>query len=1115
MKTLKYLIPTIACLLSVGLLNAQVAVDPIKKVYRIGGSSEIFISYMNNEKVAGDKVMDVTTAMDNINIISGFVTANDTGLLDRSQTDCAMGDFNADGADEVVTVVMNASMRISLMIPRIDTNLIINGPTYLELPLYQEQFKTMRIIAGNFDDDPQDEFAVCYDRFDGMFVRVFETDSTLSIKGLASFTEAGTNFYNTQFDIAAGDVDGDGIDEIIRVTETGLPEWTSSTDGNYFTSTIDLYQLKYVPNEPQLKHVAYKGITSKNITGGEYYPDQPKQINEMKIACGDLDVDGKDEIVVAWSFNYCFDKTSTNIFTNTFFLNLFKLNESGIGNFYNYRGQLQNSATIDIPDRHWALTLKCEPLDYMGRAVIMHNSRNSIWIDYWPGGLENAPSTVEVIMHGGYYHDIQGNETFTVADLNPDTAALNFRKELIILANKNSGNSQLSNRATVGYDGIAGMAIASITSETSEGITVYQSTTGPVLPFSAYSNFAVFSFLAGDFDIKDAEVYEVGTPDIITVKGLEQPIVILNSPPVHFDVLGGKIYDINNAYKGGSPTFFAKYSTTITNTNTTSIKVDKGMGISSEFKAFAFASGNGFELGVRGNFNMDKSFFDSKERDITVQQGFTIEKEDYIRYSELDYLYYDYPVYDKKKDSLVGDIAVLNPQSEDRSNTWKQGKLWNHPSFVFNHEPGNILSYKQQINWPDTSSIIDGIFTYAKYDTYQVTNSAIADFSFTSNRFKTSENSYSYKAGVGADLLLKAGYEGKQTVFLGALGIGGSTELDIKMGVSYNLSANYNQSQLTTHTIKLSDAFKIEGNIGNLDQTYGETGTYEVTPYIYRSQSGALVLDYFVHLYTDTGSWWVNNYGQNPDLAFIQPSRYATEKGSAGVLVSVKQKTSDIQFCPTIVNPGDTVVITARVHNFSLKNFNESIIKLDYYLDYPDDRGVKLTDIYNVTGSSKRCTNMSYPNTDREEILTFIWKVPTTVTCSPRIYAVIDPENEYMEIHKNNNVGWNRLRIYDCDTCSYEETLGENIIAEQLFFKAYPNPFNSACQISFSLLQAEDVQIDLYNLTGQKIANVAKGMYDSGEHKVSLSGENLGNGIYVCKIQAGTYREVIKLVVIR
>ena len=183
-------------------------------------------------------------------------------------------------------------------------------------------------------------------------------------------------------------------------------------------------------------------------------------------------------------------------------------------------------------------------------------------------------------------------------------------------------------------------------------------------------------------------------------------------------------------------------------------------------------------------------------------------------------------------------------------------------------------------------------------------------------------------------------------------------------------------------------------------------------------------------------------------------------------------------FTPPIANPGDTVAIIARVHNFSLKTF-DGLIEVDFYLGDPADGGVKLTDIYGATGSSKYST-MNYGATDaihdREEYLTFMWEIPDTLSCSPRIYGVIDPENEYTEIHKNNNVGWNKLDIYDCDDCKYVERITniENIYSEKINIKAYPNPFKTHCQIRFSLPQPEAVQIDLYNLSGQYLCHIYK-----------------------------------------
>jgi len=79
----------------------------------------------------------------------------------------------------------------------------------------------------------------------------------------------------------------------------------------------------------------------------------------------------------------------------------------------------------------------------------------------------------------------------------------------------------------------------------------------------------------------------------------------------------------------------------------------------------------------------------------------------------------------------------------------------------------------------------------------------------------------------------------------------------------------------------------------------------------------------------------------------------------------------------------------------------------------------------------------------------------------------------------------------------------------------YPNPFNPMTSIDFSLPTACDVEIDIYNIIGQKVATVADGYFDAGIHTVQWNAGGAASGIYLYKIQAGDFRDSKKMVLLK
>ena len=85
----------------------------------------------------------------------------------------------------------------------------------------------------------------------------------------------------------------------------------------------------------------------------------------------------------------------------------------------------------------------------------------------------------------------------------------------------------------------------------------------------------------------------------------------------------------------------------------------------------------------------------------------------------------------------------------------------------------------------------------------------------------------------------------------------------------------------------------------------------------------------------------------------------------------------------------------------------------------------------------------------------------------------------------------------------------------------YPNPFNPTTTISFSIPKQMDVGLNIYNVMGQLVANVAKGRLDAGTHNVQWNGRDhngnvLPSGLYFYELVGGKqFRKVKKMTLVK
>ena len=79
----------------------------------------------------------------------------------------------------------------------------------------------------------------------------------------------------------------------------------------------------------------------------------------------------------------------------------------------------------------------------------------------------------------------------------------------------------------------------------------------------------------------------------------------------------------------------------------------------------------------------------------------------------------------------------------------------------------------------------------------------------------------------------------------------------------------------------------------------------------------------------------------------------------------------------------------------------------------------------------------------------------------------------------------------------------------------YPNPFNPATNIEFSIPEQQYVEINVFNLLGEKIKVLLNEFVPGGNHKVKFNGEGYSSGLYFYEIKTEKYSEVRKMLLLK
>jgi hypothetical protein len=134
----------------------------------------------------------------------------------------------------------------------------------------------------------------------------------------------------------------------------------------------------------------------------------------------------------------------------------------------------------------------------------------------------------------------------------------------------------------------------------------------------------------------------------------------------------------------------------------------------------------------------------------------------------------------------------------------------------------------------------------------------------------------------------------------------------------------------------------------------------------------------------------------------------------------------------------------------------------------------------------------------------------------------MDPEGEWvMEIYnRSTNISgelnaWGIELTYGVLTGINNDEQINNLPTSYSLVQNYPNPFNPLTKIKFALPKAVQVQLDVFNTLGQKVATIVNDHLNAGVHTVHFNAGNLASGMYFYRIQAGKFMDIKKMILLQ
>jgi len=991
---------------------------------------------------------------------SGQMTMGTTG-----ESGIATGDLTGDGFDEIASVWKGSDGRIKLMVTPVN-------PLANSWPAYLAAQESLSIGAGNgggvapwnvhatigkFGADGQKELLVSYWGAGGHIIHRLYSVSKHATTGRIILTQVAIDS-SIYLDPNLG--------ESARF-DVAAGDFDGDYQDEFAMVVVGLLPARYYNLYVQLYDIAGSSIMKKALVGPVYSVNQDTyaynlsygegyQYEGVDICAADLDGDDNDEVVV-----------STQVRESNW----------------------SQALTWNYDNKYLAFvkSLHINP-DLSGGSVLATVTWVQDWynilygvfnIDFrrYPGtqtglcsGDLDGDGSDEVVWHR--------NQALVVLENTSLSVSRTYENFVNAPAGGGTCASSIFDLDTVGYSPHqAELMVADWASGGS--ITIFRATSsgGTITGLSTVRQIGNLGYdvsievAAGDFD---GAYFKLGAPAHYTVMDFVQPTVIVKAPPTHFDVLADTVYDIPGCYPVGTGTIASNYVQQATTDTTVQLTFTRDWGVSASVGGGLSAFGVSVKAGLSVSYGEQFSRDETHRTTTTVIEGVSASTDDQVLSTTLDYDLYEYPLLDGNG-ATADKLLVVDPKPATKR--WTGGKSPLSNFYVPYHEVGNIFSYLPEDSM-NTYSFID--LDVGAGSGQPIGDGSTHDWSIYQSNFGSSAGMRSRAVGLAVGASISA------------------------WGLEASVQASYARSEISTQITSVQRDFQLRFATGAYT-----TPEYQITPHVYWATNGALVLDYSADIPQavpgQDPTFWDVHYGQQADPAFSLPWRYDALKGLSTTFPP--NFTRDISFLPAHAQIYDTVTVRARVRNYSLQA-TSGPVSASFYIGDPSQGGELIE-----SADLKTTFSTDGPIGPRGwALIEFEWIVPPTIPTNPRIYGLLDPSNTLSEIHEENNKAYAVLLV--TGTSAVEEP-GGTVPAGYELSQNYPNPFNAQTTIRFVLPTSVKVKLELYNLLGQKVATPIDDTMMAGYHVARIDASALPSGVYLYRLSAGEFTQVIKMIVLK